>query len=64
MSKSVILPYDQHWEALKWAKANCRSYITNQSIAYRDPMKWGNTRIEYFFSDERDATMFRLRWSK
>lgn len=32
MSKTVILPYDPTWEALFWAKAHCKSYITNDTV--------------------------------
>ena len=66
MSKSVILPYDPTWKALEWAKANCRSYITNDLADVKSPSDLSNGytigKIEYFFNDERDATMFRLMW--
>lgn len=58
MSKTVILPYDPTWRALEWAKANCKSYITNQGPVSQGQYK----KIVYFFGDERDATLFRLRW--
>jgi len=65
MSKTVILPYDPTWRALEWAKANCKSYITNQGLTNGGPRPdtWlGPGQIEYFFADERDATLFRLKW--
>ena len=64
MSKTVILPYDPNWEALIWAKTNCRSYITNQGIPRSDQDRhWAAGSIEYFFADEKDAMMFALKWS-
>ena len=61
MSKTVVLPYDPTWKALEWAKSNCKSYITNDGVIDQFPNN-GFTRIEYFFANEKDATMFRLRW--
>lgn len=61
MSKTVILPYDPTWKALEWAKANCRSYITNQGIVSGRSQSFAS-QIEYFFADEGDATMFALKW--
>lgn len=66
MSKTVILPYDPTWRALEWAKANCKSYITNQGVTkinWTQPYRPEAGAIEYFFGDERDATMFRLKWA-
>lgn len=59
MSKSVILPYDPTWQALECAKVHCRSYITNQGPVSQGQYK----KIVYFFDDERDATIFALRWA-
>lgn len=61
MSKTVILPYDPTWQALGWAMTHCRSYITNQGVANSGPTPL-TVEIEYFFADERDATLFRLKW--
>lgn len=60
--KYVTLPYDPVWQALYWAKKNCPSYITN---AVHDDVFSGmpdNTKIDYFFSDEKDMLVFILRW--
>lgn len=65
--KTVILAYDPTWAALEWAKAHCKSYITNEGITKIDwtqPYHPDPAAIEYFFSDERDATLFRLMWAK
>lgn len=65
--KTVILDYDPTWAALGWAKANCKSYITNDLADVNTPSDLSNGytigKIEYFFGDERDATLFRLMWS-
>jgi len=51
---TVTLPYDPHWKELEWAKENCSSYITN-SVG-------PDYSIVYYFSDEKDAVLFMLRW--
>jgi hypothetical protein len=60
MSK-VTLAYDPVWRPLTWAKENCPSYITND--VHKNTGKSGHgVQIDYFFSDEKDATLFTLRW--
>jgi hypothetical protein len=51
----IVLAYDPDWQALRWAKENCSSYITNTATE--------DTKICYYFREERDATAFVLRWS-
>ena len=58
----VTLPYDPVWIALNWAKKHCSSYITNDVHKNTGESDRG-VQIDYFFSDERDATLFTLRWS-
>jgi len=65
---TVTLPYDPDWKALAWAKEHCLSYITNKAGPAK--MKsvsggWVNANhdIVYYFSDEKDAMWFTLRWS-
>jgi hypothetical protein len=64
----VTLPYDPVWTALDWVKAHCPSYITNQSGTARIkavPGGWINdASTDYFFSEEKDAVFFSLRWVK
>jgi hypothetical protein len=57
---TVTLPYDPTWKALEWAKEHCPNYITNG--IHRDGDNSSN-KIDYFFSNEREALMFLLRWS-
>lgn len=57
MSTSVVLKYDPSWQALIWAKKHCASYITNNSGPGSD-----THNIHYYFSDEKDAILFALRW--
>jgi len=74
---TVILPYDPTWKPLAWAKENCPSYITNEIINTgimkprmgkvpgpgTVPGGWVNhSNVVYYFSDERDATFFALKW--
>ncbi len=64
----VTLPWDPEWKPLEWAKENCPSYITNDENRERNGLimvdgGWAKEYyIDYFFSDEKDATMFALRW--
>ena len=55
MGMTVTLPYDPLWRAVDWALKNCPSYITNTAQP-------GN-KICYYFIDEAEATMFKLKWS-
>lgn len=62
----VTIPYDPVWTALDWAKEHCPSYITNDVhvSGYKGGYEtYDNTKIDYFFGDERDAAFFALRWS-
>jgi len=58
---TVTLPYDPLWTPLEWTKKYCSSYISNDIHKYGN--SYDNTRIDYFFSDEKDAMWFMLRWS-
>ena len=66
---TVTLPYDPVWTALAWAKEHCPSYITNEventtRLKRVSSSGWVNdSSIVYHFSDEKDAFMFKLRWS-
>lgn len=57
----VTLPYDRCWTALEWAKENCPSYVTNDSHLTADGY-YEKNKIDYFFGNEAEATMFRLKW--
>lgn len=46
------------YDALKWAKKYCRSYITN--TAYRVGEEW---YYRFYFGNERDLILFQLRWT-
>ena len=66
MGIKVTIPHDPLWLALDWAKKYCPSYITNdvsvesRHIFHLDSIGY---KIDYFFSDEKDALMFMLKWS-
>lgn len=61
MSYIVTLEYDPVWPALDWVKDHCNSYITND--VHQDGYDtYDLNKIDYFFGDEKDATLFRLRW--
>jgi hypothetical protein len=46
-------------EMLKFAKANCPSYITND-LEVRGQNNW---YYRFYFGDEKDYMLFVLRWS-
>ena len=50
--------YTRPYEPLVWAKTNCSSYIT-MDIVQRDQKYYYRFR----FSNEKDRTLFLLRWS-
>lgn len=59
---TVTIPYSPLGEPLEWAKEHCPGYITNDM--HQDGYNtYDHTKIDYFFSDEKDAMMFKLRWS-
>lgn len=63
----VTLLYDHNWQALKWAKDNCPSYITNTAELLSNSGNAGTPlkiySIHYYFGDERDAVAFALKWT-
>lgn len=63
MTKVVTLKYDPTWKPLEWAKIYCKSYITNR-LSTKSSDSNQPKLIDYFFADERDATMFILRWAE
>ncbi len=58
---TVTIPYSPFREPLDWAKKHCSSYISNDIHKYGN--SYDSSRIDYFFSDEKDAMWFALRWS-
>lgn len=63
MSTVVTLPYDPLWKPVEWAKKNCPSYITNTLHNKVTELITDQTKINYYFGDAQDATLFALRWS-
>jgi hypothetical protein len=57
----VTLLYDPTWKALDWVKENCPSYITNDMHCY-GYNTYASEKIDYFFGDEEDAIVFKLKW--
>lgn len=60
----VSVEYKHVDKALEWAKENCPSYITNQidMIHLAEKKRIDPIRISFVFDDEKDATLFALRW--
>jgi len=61
MSHCVTLPYRPFAEPLYWAREHCPSYITND-VHMDGYNTYDNSKIDYFFNDDKDALMFMLRW--
>lgn len=59
---TVTIPFTPLWEPTDWAKEHCPSYISNE-IHMDGYNTFDNSKIDYFFSDEKDAMWFKLRWS-
>jgi hypothetical protein len=62
LSITVTIPYDVRWLALDWAKENCPSYVTND-VHCDGYNTYDINQIDYFFGDEKDAVMFKLKWA-
>ena len=61
MSIIVTLPYDPTWKALEWIKKqDMNGYITNTATCPSSPR--GDYSINYYFSDEKSAAWFALKW--
>ena len=61
MGMTVTLPLNAGWQPLEWAKENCPSYITND-LHCDGYNTYDQTKLDYFFGDEKDAMLFILRW--
>jgi hypothetical protein len=51
----------------EWVLENCPSFIKRTWADYSDFDNYGgpaDTEYQYFFADEKDATLFALRWVK
>lgn len=61
------IPYGEvynHFDMISsWAKENCPSYSHYEDIDISDFSLVHDVIADYFFSDEKDATLFRLKWS-
>jgi hypothetical protein len=51
-------------EAAAWAARHCASYINYEIVDVADLSPIVDQIAEYKFTDERDATLFSLKWSK
>ena len=60
MRNSITLPHVHEWRAMTWAKENCPSYISCTGHLKENHEEGF---IEYYFSEEKDMTLFALRWS-
>jgi hypothetical protein len=59
MRYTATLPHFYEWHPGTWAKEHCKSYLSATA-------HWGTDHtitVEYHFAEEKDLTMFLLRWS-
>lgn len=45
-----------------WAQANCQSFVDHETFDVSDVSLTHDVLAQYQFKDEKDATMFLLRW--
>lgn len=61
---TVTIPYNN--AAIDWAIDNCPSYITNTLAPTTFPadrsIDIAKIRVMFYFSQDKDATLFALRW--
>lgn len=55
----ITTSFTKRLEMLNWAKKHCPSYITNDV----DKTDILFSTFRFYFSDEKDYTMFTLRWA-
>lgn len=54
--------YRRFYEAATWAHLNCSSYYGLDVVDVSDFSTRYDTVAEYRFYDDKDATLFALRW--
>jgi hypothetical protein len=59
MRYTVTLPHEHSWEARDWAADNCASYL---SCTIFGTFKIDGAYVAYYFEDEQDAVVFKLKW--
>jgi hypothetical protein len=62
MRYTVTLPHKYEWDATEWAKEHCPSYLS-ATAHLRLGRDLPPSNVDYHFADEKDLTMFILRWS-
>ena len=72
MSKFIAINADNADDAIIWAKENCPSYVTYDTISEFKPtesealliksFKWV-VKYQFYFNNDQDALMFQLRWA-
>lgn len=55
--------YEEFFEIRKWACKNCKSFYEMKISDVSDVSYNFDYVAQYNFTDDRDATLFRLRWA-
>ena len=61
MRYTAILPHIYEWHPATWAKKHCPSYLSATAHLCKIENE-DQSKVEYHFAEERDLTMFLLRW--
>jgi hypothetical protein len=62
MTNLVTIDRKLGGDALRWAKANCKGYITNDY--HQDGYyTYHDKKLDFFFANKKDALMIMLRWA-
>jgi len=60
------MDYDEAYSHFRsagvWARKNCKSFIDHEILDVSDFSPTHDVLAQYKFKDEKDATMFFLRW--
>ena len=56
-------PDASYLDLVVWAKRRCQSYHRSNHTDVSDISMTVDVIYEFWFSDQKDATMFYLRWS-
>lgn len=59
---NYVAAQQRFYKAAGWAREHCKSYTGIDIIDVSDFSTIYDTVAEYRFSDDKDATMFSLRW--
>jgi hypothetical protein len=67
MLNDTGIPYEHVYEHFsyvdEWAREHCKSYCRYDAVDVSDVSLTNDVIAEYCFNDEKDAVLFKLKWS-